>query len=145
MFDIKSDTKEFTRKLKLRERFWGVEYDDESLVKSKSNINFNTAIPELSNILNILEQIEPTINDVNDSLIKQERRALTKELQEDQDLVIRKTDKCNTLVLMEKDYYCNILVMKHHLNTSTYQKIDSNSNKRIFNNHKFLVKTTNLV
>ena len=130
MFDIKSDTKEFTRKLKLRERFWGVEYDDESLVKSKSNINFNTAIPELSNILNILEQIEPTINDVNDSLIKQERRALTKELQEDQDLVIRKTDKCNTLVLMEKDYYCNILVMKHHLNTSTYQKIDSNSNKR---------------
>ena len=145
MFDIKSDTKEFTRKLKLRERFWGVEYDDESLVKSKSNINFNTAIPELSNILNILEQIEPTINDVNDSLIKQERRALTKELQEDQDLVIRKTDKCNTLVLMEKDYYCNILVMKHHLNTSTYQKIDSNSNKRIFNNRKFLVKTTNLV
>ena len=145
MFDIKSDTKEFTRKLKLRERFWGVEYDDESLVKSKSNINFNTAIPELSNILNILEQIEPTINDVNDSLIKQERRALTKELQEDQDLVIRKTDKCNTLVLMEKDYYCNILVMKHHLNTSTYQKIDSNSNKRIFNNLKFLVKTTNLV
>ena len=145
MFDIKSDTKEFTRKLKLRERFWGVEYDDEILVKSKSNINFNTAIPELSNILNILEQIEPTINDVNDSLIKQERRALTKELQEDQDLVIRKTDKCNTLVLMEKDYYCNILVMKHHLNTSTYQKIDSNSNKRIFNNLKFLVKTTNLV
>ena len=145
MFDIKSDTKEFTRKLKLRERFWGVEYDDESLVKSKSNINFNTAIPELSNILNILEKIEPTINDVNDSLIKQERRALTKELQEDQDLVIRKTDKCNTLVLMEKDYYCNILVMKHHLNTSTYQKIDSNSNKRIFNNLKFLVKTTNLV
>ena len=145
MFDIKSDTKKFTRKLKLRERFWGVEYDDESLVKSKSNINFNTAIPELSNILNILEQIEPTINDVNDSLIKQERRALTKELQEDQDLVIRKTDKCNTLVLMEKDYYCNILVMKHHLNTSTYQKIDSNSNKRIFNNLKFLVKTTNLV
>ena len=145
MFDIKSDTKEFTRKLKLRERFWGVECDDESLVKSKSNINFNTAIPELSNILNILEQIEPTINDVNDSLIKQERRALTKELQEDQDLVIRKTDKCNTLVLMEKDYYCNILVMKHHLNTSTYQKIDSNSNKRIFNNLKFLVKTTNLV
>ena len=145
MFDIKSDTKEFTRKLKLRERFWGVEYDDESLVKSKSNINFNTAIPELSNILNILEQIEPTINDVNDSLIKQERRALTKELQEVQDLVIRKTDKCNTLVLMEKDYYCNILVMKHHLNTSTYQKIDSNSNKRIFNNLKFLVKTTNLV
>ena len=30
-----------------------------------------------------------------------------KELQEDQNLVIRKVDKGNTLVLMDKDYYCN--------------------------------------
>ena len=58
MFDIKSDSKELTRKLKLTERFWGIEYNDESLVKSKSNIIVNTAIPDLSNISNILEQIE---------------------------------------------------------------------------------------
>ena len=135
MFDIISDTKEFTRKLKLREIFWGIEYNDESLVKRKSNVNVNTAIPELSNISNILEQIEPTISDVNDNLTKQERKAL-KELQEHQDLVIRKADKGNTLVLMDKDCYCNTLVMKHHLNTSTYQKVDSNSDKRVFNNLK---------
>ena len=30
--------------------------------------------------------------------------------------------------------------MKHHLNTSTYQKVDSNSNKPVFNNLKFLIK-----
>ena len=41
---------------------------------------------------------------------------------------------------MDKDYYCNTLVMKHHLNTSTYQKVDSNSNKQVFNNLKFLTK-----
>ena len=58
---------------KLRERFWGIEYNNESLVKSKSNINVNTAIQELSNISNILEQIEPTISNVNDNLTKQER------------------------------------------------------------------------
>ena len=132
VFDIKSDTKEFTRKLNLRERFWGIKYDDESLVKSNSNLNVNTAILELSNISNILEQIEPSINDVNDNLTKQELRAL-KELQEDQDLVIRKADKGNTLVVMDKDYCCNTLVMKHHLNTSTSQKVDSNSDKRVFN------------
>ena len=143
MFDIKSDTKEFTRKLKLRERFWRIEYNHESLAKSKSNINVNTAIPESSNISNILEQIEPTISDVNDNLTKQERKAL-KELQEDQDLVIRKADKGNTLVLMDKDYYCNTLVMKHHVNTKTYQIVDSNSDKRVFNNLKFLTKNTNL-
>ena len=92
MFDIKFDSKEFTRKLKLRERFLGIEYNDESLVKSKSKINVNTAIPELSNISNILEQIEPNISNVNDNLTKQVRKAL-KELEEDQDLVTRKADK----------------------------------------------------
>ena len=74
MFDVKFDTKEFTRKVKLRERFWGIENDDESLVKSKSNINVNTAIPELSNISNMLKQIEPTTRDVNDNLTKQEHK-----------------------------------------------------------------------
>ena len=73
---MKSDMEEFTRKLKLRERFWRIEYDDENLVKSKSNINVNTAIPKLSNISNILEQIQPIINHVNDNLTKQERKAL---------------------------------------------------------------------
>ena len=52
----------------MREAFWGIENNDESLVKSKSNINVNTVIPELTNISNILEQIEPTINEVKDIL-----------------------------------------------------------------------------
>ena len=111
------------KKLKLRERFWKVEYNDESLVKRKSNINVNTAIQELSNTSNKLEQVEPTISNVNDNLTKQECKAL-KELQEDQYLVIRKADKGNTIVLMDKDYYCDTLVMNHHLRTSTNQKVD---------------------
>ena len=79
-----------------------------------------------------------TNNDVNGNLTKQERRALT-QLQEDQDLVIRKADKGNTLVLMDKDYYFNTLVVKHHLNTSTYQKVDSDSDSRVLNNLKLLI------
>ena len=55
---------------------WNVKYNDEILGKGKSNINVNTAIPELSNISNILEQVEPTISYVNDNLTKQERKAL---------------------------------------------------------------------
>ena len=77
-------------------------------------------------------------NDVNDNLTKQERRAL-KQLQEDQDVVIRKADKGNALVLMDKDYYLNTLVVKHHINTSTYQKVDSDSDNRILNNLKLLI------
>ena len=75
----------------------------------------------------------------NDNLTKNERRAL-KELQDDQDLVIRKADKCNTLVLMEKDYHCNTLVMKPYFNTTTYQKVDWNSDKLVFMNLKLLIE-----
>ena len=35
---------------------------------------------------------------------------------------------------MDKDYYCDTLVMKHHFSASTYQKVDSHSDKRVFNN-----------
>ena len=35
VFEIKSDIKEFTRNLKLGERLWGIEYNDESFVKRK--------------------------------------------------------------------------------------------------------------
>ena len=142
VFDIKSDIKEFTRKVKLRD-FGGMEYHDESLINSKSNINVNAAIPELSNISSILGQIEPTINDVNENLTKQERKAL-KELQEHKDLVIRKAVKGNAQVLMDK-YNCDTLVMKHHLNTSTYQKVDSNSDKRVVNILKLLIKKTRIL
>ena len=141
VFDIKSDIKEFIRKVKLRD-FWGMEYHDESLINSKSNINVNAAIPELSSISSILGQIEPTINDVNENLTKQGRIAL-KELQE-QHLVIRKAVKGNTQVLMDK-YNCDTLVMKHHLNTSTYQKVDSNSDKRVVNILKLLIKKTRIL
>ena len=95
MFGIKSETQEFTKKLK--QRFCRIEYNDESLVKNKSSINVNTVIPELSNISNILEQIEPTIDDINYNLTKHERKAL-KKLQEYQNLVIRKADIGNILI-----------------------------------------------
>ena len=46
---------------------------------------------------------------------------------------------------MDKDYYYDTLVMKHHLSTSAYQEVDSNSDKRVFNNLKIIIKNTNLV
>ena len=41
---------------------------------------------------------------------------------------------------MKKDSYYNTIVMKHHPNTSTYEKVNSNSDIRIFSNLKSLVK-----
>ena len=75
----------------------------------------------------------------NYSIKRIKRTKALKELQEDQDLVLRKADK-STLVLMDKDYYCDTLVVKHHLNTSAYQKAGSNSDKRVFKNLKLIIK-----
>ena len=98
----------------------------------------NTTIPELSDISSILEKIEASINDVNKTPIKQERKAL-KELQYHQNIVKRKTDKGNALVLMEKGYCCNTLIMNHHLSTKNHKE-DSNRDKRALNNLKFVIK-----
>ena len=35
----------------------------------------------------------------------------------------KEAGKSNTFALMEKYYYWNTLVMKHHLSTSTYEKV----------------------
>ena len=93
----------------------------------------------MSNISNLLGQVETTSNDVNDNISKQECKAL-KELQEHQYLVIRKADKSNNLVIMAKDCYCDTRILKHHLNTSTYQKLDSNRDHCVFSNLKLLIK-----
>ena len=103
VLDIKFDTK----KLKTQKDFekWNIMM--KVWYKNKSNIEVNTAIQELSIILNILTQVEPTIRDEN--LTKQESEAL-KQLQENQNLVIRKVNNRSTPVATGKNYYWNILV-----------------------------------
>ena len=55
-------------------------------------------------------------------------------------MTILQNKNINTLVLKYKDYYCNTLVMKHHLYTTTYRKVDSKNDKRVFNNLKLPIK-----
>lgn len=57
--EAKADLKEFTRKLKLKEMFHNVTYEDVSVVKNKSNLNPATTNKDLSQIINIIEQSDP--------------------------------------------------------------------------------------
>ena len=43
-------------------------------------------------------------------------------------------------MLMDKDHYFDTLVIKHHLNTATYQKVASNGGKCMFKKLKFQIK-----
>ena len=65
---------------------------------SMSNKDINTALPELSIISNMLEQIQPTIDDANGNFTKQELEAL-KKLRENQSLVIRKAAKRTKIII----------------------------------------------
>ena len=53
------------------------------------------------------------------------------------DIEIKKADKSNTLVLMDKEDYKNKLVLNGHLYSPTYEKSDARANERVY---KELVK-----
>lgn len=85
----------------------------------------------MNKIINDIENQSPESIIKEDTLTTEEGKAL-KELTSNQDIVIKKADKVNTLVIMDKDYYTNKLVMNDHLSTNTYQKVDNNADKTVY-------------
>ena len=115
---IKADTKEFTRKLKLREKFWDSEYDDDSLVKHPSDYNPGASDNEFRKIITTIEHMDPTqVRNFSDNLTRHERVALS-ELRDlcNNEVILKKADKGNTLVMMDREYYRDKLVLSDHLN-----------------------------
>ena len=135
-----ADSRDFSRKLKLREKFWGCEFEDENLVKHPSNYNPKCENPELCKILSTIEQIDPLPQHTQDNLTKSERIALTElTALSKKDLVIKKADKGNTLVIMDVPFYRDKMVLKDHLDTETYREANKNSDNEVLKNIKDLM------
>lgn len=49
-------------------------------------------------------------------------------------IVIQKSDKVNAFVMLDRDFYCEKLVKHDHLDSNINVKIDSNSDKKFFQN-----------
>ena len=75
--DIKTDIKEFTRKLKLQEQFKDNQIIDNSYVKKKSTFTPQIKNTELLKIIDTIERCEPTEKVSQDNLSKHERKAFT--------------------------------------------------------------------
>ena len=75
----------------------------------------------------------PTMKYTSDNLDVEERKALeeVKNLCETS-IEIKKADKSNTLIIMEKDDYEKKLVLNGHLHTSTYKRADDEANAKVF-------------
>lgn len=135
----KADTHNFTRKLKLIEKFYDSNYVDPSLVKHSSNLNVRCHNDELNRIISRLESSDPTVTVTPDNLSQSERQAL-KELKSAKDIIIKKADKGNTLVIMDTKFYRDKLVLSDHLETATYSKTPQDADKKVYKEVKKLVE-----
>lgn len=113
------------------EKFADHEWEDDSLVKHRSTINVKCDEPEFVKILENIEKTDPTAVHSLDNLTKKERHAL-KELKETNDLIIKKADKGSTLVVMDKVFYRDKLILQDHLYTETYEQVEPNADTVCF-------------
>ena len=127
----KADAKEFTRKLKLMEKFHDVQTNDTSLVKGKTFFQVNTENEELKDIVSKIERCDPISKDTQMNLTCGERKALDT-LKNADDVVIKKADKGNVLVIMDREFYRQKLVLQDHLHTACYTKVDTDSDESVF-------------
>ena len=139
--DFCGDTKIFSKKLIIQERFFDVPYCDQSLIREPSKKYLTTNNKELTDIVSFVNRINPESRNLPDNLSNEERKAM-KELiaLSKSEIEIKKADKSNTLVIMNKDEYKNKLVLEGHLHTATYEKSDAKANERVY---KDLVKLCN--
>ena len=127
--------------MKLRERLFGSDYEDDSLVKHKSTYNVRADNSELTRMVNVIENMGPMKDEtVSDNLTVNERRALDEiGVMCDTDLVIKIADKGNTLVLMDKSFYRDKMVMNDHLLTKTYCTANKKSDEKVMSEIKLLM------
>ena len=135
----KADTQDFTRKLKLMEKFHDSDYQDPSLVKHPSKLNIRCDNDELATIISRIDSCAPTVTNIEDNLTQTERQAL-KQLKSFTDIIIKKADKGNTLVILDTEFYRDKLVLADHLNTDTYSIAPANADKKVFKDLKTLMK-----
>ena len=84
--DYCGDTKIFTKKLIIQERFFDVPNKDESLIREPSKKYITTYNKELTDIVSFVNKINPECRNLPDNLSKEERDAM-KEL-----IAMSKTD-----------------------------------------------------
>ena len=135
----KADAQNFTRKLKLIERFHDSSYTDNSIVKDPSDLNIRTTNEELQSIITKIEKNGPSHTETADNLTGREREAL-QQLKIAEDIIIKKADKGNTLVILDTDFYRDKLVMSDHLNTDTYSVAPDDADTKVYRGLKKLIE-----
>ena len=124
--------------MQIKEIFHNTEYEDESIVRKKSERKFETENQELSSIVNEIENLTPNLVSYKSNFTEEERNAL-KSLKKHNNLIFKTADKGGGWVIMDKEYYRDKLVMPHLL-SNVYKEVPVDNDKKVFRN---LVKHIN--
>ena len=110
---------------------------DNSLIRKPSHKYISSSVKELSNITAAVRRIEPAKIGMGNNLSQLEEVAL-RELKEltRTEIEVKKADKTNTLVIMDKADYRDQLVHQCHLATNSYEPTEENIDKRVHNKIK---------
>ena len=138
--DFSGDSYNFGRRLTIHEKFYDSNWQDESLIRTPSKKFIAPSNKELQNIISTINKIEPTEKEESRNISRDEEAAL-KEIKKltATTIEIKKADKTNTLVIMDKTKYKQQLVLKCHLNTSSYEEVNMDSENKVFKELKNLV------
>ena len=141
---LRSDIKEFSRKLRLKEYFEDDAESDDSLVSNPSTFVPPTGRDKhLDTFIDYINNIPVGQNNrqmIRSSLNKEERIAL-KRLRSRSDIIIKEADKGSGVVVMNKDFYkSNIESMLS--DESSYKETNENPDKKTLSKLKHLVQNT---
>ena len=137
--DSKAEITEFTRKLKLREKYFDCTFTSGALVKEKNNDFVTCKNNELKRIVDHIESIAPTKIHLKKNITPAEERALAS-LKLHEDIIIKKADKGGMFVVLDKNFYRDKMVLHDHLNTDTYEIVKENADKQVMYHLRDLLK-----
>ena len=121
------------RRMIIHETFFENNWTDSSLIRRPSKKYISTTNKELSDIVATIKKIEPKKCTTNGNISREEEIALNEiKALSRTEIEIKKADKTSTLVIMNKDDYCNQLVIQCHLETNAYEQVTNNIDSKVY-------------
>ena len=127
--DSKAEIAEFTRKLKIREKYFDSNFKSDIIVKEKNKHAVTSNNNELNTIVEHIENITPAKIKLEKNVTNGETKAL-KTLKLHKDIIIKKADKGGMFVVMDSDFYRDKMVLQDHLNTDTYEIVHKSADNK---------------
>ena len=127
--EIRTDLKEFRRKLRLREYFLDSNQEPRLVSNESDFVPPKERDEELDELIEDVMSMNVQTQSAKDNLTKAERNSL-QQLKTNKDIVIKEADKGGVAVIMTKNQYQSMVMT--HLNSDAYEHIqDKNIDKKV--------------